>query len=176
MKSAYYYLISSLPVLNFSVSPGISYEDFLRRAKEQLCGDDMNIIKRARIMPQEIIEDSCVILKEWKEFDITLRNELARMRASKKGKDASDYIRLDEYPNPFFAHYAHLIYNQSSPLEAEKLFDRMRWDKIEDLKLGHFFDITYLVAYALQLQILERWQKVNQEEGMQILEELAGKL
>jgi len=50
--------------------------------------------------------------------------------------------------------------------------DRIRWEKIEELKTGHYFDIEYLTAYCLQLQILERWDRVDSGSGMEILKEL----
>ena len=176
VKSAYYYLVASLPMLDFSMSPPIAYEDFLQRCREQLLEHDMKIIERTTIKPSEQTEDECAILKEWKKFDVGLRNELVRMRVTKKNKDASSYIRGEDWHDPFAAHFAHLVYNQGSPQESEKIFDRIRWEKIEDLKLGHFFDVDYLIAYALQLQILQRWVNVNQEKGMQILEELLSKI
>jgi len=174
MSSDYYYLVASLPMLDFSLSPAITYEDFSRRSREQLLDCDMRIIEQATIEPSGDTQAARAILREWKQFDLTLRNELVKMRVAKKAKDSLDYIRGEYYPNPFIAHFAHLIFNQSSPLEAEKMFDRIRWDKIEELKLSHFFDIDYLICYSLELQILERWKKIKQEDGEKILEELVG--
>jgi len=176
MRSDYYYLVASLPLLDFSLSAAITYEDFLRRSREQLLDYDMAIIEQTTLAPSQDTQAAREILRKWKEFDLTLRNELVKMRAAKKAKDSLDYIRGDYYPNPFIAHFAHLIFNQSSPLEAEKMFNRVRWDKIEELKVGHFFDIDYLVCYCLQLQILERWKKMKQEDGEKILEKLVGQL
>lgn len=175
MKSAYYYLIASLPMLDFNLGVPLTYQGFLTRCEEQLSAYDLEIIKRTKITPSETTKDSCSILQIWKEFDTVLRNELVRMRATKTGKDVLRYIHGEDEHNPFVAHFAHIIFNQTSPLEAEKQFDLTRWEKIEELKMGHFFDIEFLVCFALQLQILERWNKINQEKGTQILEELVEK-
>ena len=176
MISEYYYLVASLPSLDFGIEPPISSDEFLNRCREQLSDTHLGIIERVTIEPASIKEYSGGILKKWQEFDTALRNELVKMRAVKKEKEASDYIRSEYFADLSLTHYAHIIYNQGSPLEAERTFDRIRWDKIEDLKLGHYFDIDFLVAYLLQLQILERWKRFSHYKGSQILEELTGKL
>jgi len=175
MSSHYYYLAASLPMLDFGLTPPLSYEDFLGRCREQLSDSDMRIIERSTIEPPKTTRDNFAFLQVWKEFDLALRNELVWLRAAKKGKDALNYIRIEEYRDPFAGYFAQQIHNQDSVFEAERLFDRIRWEKIEDLKSGHFFDIEFLVSYALKLQILERWKKINQEQGLKILEELSGK-
>lgn len=176
MSAYYYYLAASLPLLEFGLTSPITYEDFLVRCREQLSDSDMGIIERSTIEPQKTTQDNFAFLQAWKEFDLALRNELVWLRAAKKGKDALNYIRIEEYRNPFAGNLAHLVFNQDSVLEAERLFDQIRWEKIEDLKVGHFFDIEFLASYALELQILERWKKINPEEGVKILEELSGKI
>lgn len=168
----YYYLAASLPLLEFGMKTPIAYEDFLFRCEGQLSVKDLGIIKRAKIMPSEDTEESSPTLKEWKRFDTTLRNELLKHRASKKSKDASKYIRGDGSSDPFLAAQTHWAVNEESPLEAERFLDKIKWDKIEELEKLHYFDIDYLIAYALKLQILERWQKISSEGGVEILQGL----
>lgn len=175
MTRSYYYFIATLPMLEFGAKAAFSYEDFLARAKEQLSDFDMDIIKRAKLGPFEDAKDSLAALREWKDFEITLRNELARHRAAKLTKDFSKFARGEHYIEPFISGFAHWAVNQESPLEAELYLDRTRWDKLEDLARGHYFDIDYLIMYALKLQILKRWKTINSEGGMQILEDLIGR-
>ena len=170
--SEYYYLVASLPLLEFGMKMPILYEDFLSRCKDELSPKDLDIIKRAKIRPAEDIEDASLTLRQWKRFEATFRNELAGHRASKRSKDASRYIRGEGYKDPFLAIKAHWAVNEESPLEAERFLDRLRWEKIEELERTHYFDIDYLVAYALKLEILERWQNINSEGGMQVLQGL----
>ena len=92
MSSEYYYLAASLPTLEFGAGAPIAFQDFLRRCEEQLSDSDLKIIQKAKLEPSQAPKESCGILKAFKEFDTQLRNELVRMRASKKGKDPLDYI------------------------------------------------------------------------------------
>ena len=168
----YYYLTASLPLLEFGMKMPVSYEDFLSCCEEQLGIKDLETINRTKIAPTEDPEDTCPTLREWKKFDTTLRNELARYRASKKSKDAAIYTRGEGYLDPFLAIEAHWAINEESPLEAERFLDKLRWEKMEEIEREHYFDIAYLIAYALKLQILKRWQGIASEDGMRVLQEL----
>ncbi len=166
----YYYFIASLPMLEFAMKIPFFYGDFLIRCREQLNSADMGIIERVKKGPFEDTEDPSPTFKQWKMFDRTLRNEITRYRAIRKTKDPVQYIRGENYLDPFVSGFAHWAVNQDSLIEAELYLDRLRWERIEELEKGHYFDIDYLVAYALKLQILERWQRINSSDGMQVLQ------
>lgn len=172
MGHTYYYLVASLSMLEFGMKMPFLYSDFLTLCQEQLSSCDMEIINRVRISPYEDTEDSSPTLREWKIFDTALRNEIAKRRAVKRSKNHTKYIRGESYSSPFISEFVRQITNQDSPLEAEISLDSLKWEKIEELKIGHYFDIDYLITYALQLQILERWEKINSEGGMQVLQGL----
>ncbi len=168
----YYYFAASLPYLESGMRAPVSYENFLSLAAEQLKSSDSKTIERAKTGPCDDPDDPVPLLKAWKSFDMSCRNEMARIRAAKKSQDPARYIRGENYPDPFTAGFAHWAAGQANPLEAEMYLDRIRWEKIEELEKGHYFDIGYLIAYALKLQILERWDRINStggDEAVQIL-------
>lgn len=166
MKNNYYYLIAGLSMLQFGMKPPISYQDFFEECVRALNQDDADTLKEGRTL----------LLKKWKDFDKALRSELVRTRAVKIGKDPDNYLRASEGIDPFIAPLAHWAANHDSPMEAEKYMDKIRWEKIEEFKAGHYFDMEYLAAYGLQLQILERWDRINSGDGMKILEGLTKKI
>ncbi|MFH1492297.1 MAG: DUF2764 family protein [Candidatus Omnitrophota bacterium] len=171
----YYYLIASLPLLEFAMKPPLKYSDFLKCSREQLSAHDMDIIQRTKITPAQDVDESQATLREWQIFDITLRNEIVKFRASRKLKDPAKYIRAPGYSDPFIASFAHWVTSQDSPMEAELSLDRERWQRLEELAKAHYFDIDYLITYALQLQILERWQMINSQPATVALEALLEK-
>jgi len=166
MRNNYYYLIAGLSMLQFGMKPPISYQDFLEECARALSRDDADALKEGKVS----------LLKKWGDFDKALRNELVRTRAVKTGKDPDNYLRTNEGIDPFIAPLAHWAVNHDSPMEAEKYMDKIRWEKIEELKAGHYFDMEYLAAYGLQLQILERWDRIDSGDGMKILEGLTEKI
>jgi hypothetical protein len=56
-------------------------------------------------------------------------------------------------------------------LEAEKALDLERWQLLEELACGHYFDLDALLIYALKLLILERWAKINLADKEHIMQE-----
>jgi len=133
---------------------------------------DVEIVERVKIAPYESAEDPSPTLTKWKEFDIAFRNEMARSRAAKRSVEAAEYIRGEDYNDPFISGFTQWASSQDSPIEAELSIDRLKWEKIEELEKGHYFDIDSLITYALKLQILERWERINSGGGMEILQRL----
>lgn len=162
-------------MLQFGMKPPFSYPDFLKACSSELNQSDMDVLANVSIALWESDSHSD-LLREWERFNRGLRNELVRTRAVKRGKDPNKYLRGSDSLDPFIAPLAHWATNQDSPMEAELYLDKIRWEKIEEIKSGHYFDMEYLVAYGLQLQILERWDRINSGDGMKILERLAGKI
>lgn len=153
-------------MLQFGMKPPVSYSDFIEECSHELSADEIRDLK----------EDKSPLLKKWKIFDKGLRNELVRTRAVRRGKNPDNYLRDSYGIDPFIAPLAHWAVNQDSPMDAEKFLDKIRWEKIEEIKFGHYFDTEYLAAYGLELQILERWDRINSGNGMKVLETLAEKI
>ncbi len=168
----YYYLVSSLPMLNFDMRSPILYMDFLSRCHEQLSIQDIKVIENINIAPPRDTLDSSPTLRQWQIFETTLRNEMVIFRAAKRSKDPSNYIKGEAYRDPVLARSAHWACSQEEPIEAERFLDKLRWERIEELSKEHYFDIDHLITYALKLQILERWDNINSEGGMQVLQGL----
>ena len=163
-------------MLHFGMKPPISYPDFLKACRFELNKDDIDVIERLSIEPSADTEDELPLLGEWKKFNRILGNELVRSRAVKKGKDPNKYLRGDNGADPFVAPFTHWAVNQDSPIEAELYLDKIRWEKIEEITEGHYFDMEYLAAYGFQLKILERWARINSLDGSKVLEGLAEKI
>lgn len=163
-------------MLHFGMKPPISYLDFLGACSSELNQDDINILEELSMEPSVDTENKLPLLREWKTFNRSLGNELVRIRAVKKGKDPNKYLRGENTSDLFIVPLAHWAVNQDSPMEAELYLDRARWEKIEEIKTGHYFDMEHLIAYGIQLKILERWHRINSLDGSKVLEGLTGKI
>jgi hypothetical protein len=115
------------------------------------------------------------VLQRWRRWEINLRNELVKIRAQKLGVDAYEFI----VPSTFMMGTAELAAEASgmiNPLEAERFIDRARWSYLEELEVGHYFDVERLVVYALKLQLLERIALHERERGQERFEQIFEKL
>ena len=170
MPAYYTYLISSLPMLNFSVKPPFSLEDFFTKCKNLIPEKEFEILRSVcRKNSYSLATQSIDSLKQWANFEIALRNELVRARAGRKKIDPLKFLRLPDSPQAEISHLAMAAYRSTSILEAEKMLDQARWNFLEALSFGHYFDFDYLLVYGLKLKILERWDKIQKADKEHLL-------
>jgi hypothetical protein len=150
----------------------MSEEEFFDCCESTITGKDFQILKNARIVPasgEEIPANP--VLDKWNSWERSLRNELVKMRAGKKGQDGEKYLSSGNFETGVLE-TAREAFNSASPLEAEVILDRARWDYLDMLEAGHYFDLGRLIIYFLQLQILYRKGQINREKGKSGFEEL----
>jgi len=172
MPAYYTYLISSLPMLRFGARPPFSFERFLEICKGLIPDGEMDILKEISAADGRVYAGAEEpTLKRWRSFDTALRNELAKIRASRKRRDPSKYIRRDGYAEASITHIAMSACRNPFILEAERALDTERWRFLGELEAGHYFDIGFLVVYACKLLILQKWDKVAAAGKARLLEE-----
>jgi len=52
------------------------------------------------------------------------------------------------------------------------VIDQAKWQKLDALVQGHFFDFEFILVYGIKLKILERYQEVGSDKGYENFEEL----
>ena len=146
-------------MLHFGTKPPFPFDKFCQLCEGLMPDKDIDILKKAST-PGEY------------NFDRALRNELVKIRAAHKKLDPLKYLRDNGDTDPSITHIALHAYRTPSILEAEKILDQARWRFLDDLAIGHYFDIDYLIVYANQLLILERWERINTLDRVKALEEV----
>jgi len=164
--SYYTYLISSLPMLNFSAKPPFSLEVFFAKCNGLIADADIEILRNACYKDIDFLNATASgSARQWVSFELALRNELVRLRAKGKKIDPAKFVRLPDYPQFQISHMALAAHRNSIHiLEAEKILDQHRWDFLEQLSFGHYFDFDFLLVYALKLKILERWDQAEKAD------------
>jgi len=173
--SYYTYLISSLPMLNFAAKTPFSLEVFFAKCKGLIADTNLEILRNACSKDIDFLNMTAKgRLKEWVNFEVALRNELARIRARGKKIDPAKFIRLPDYPQFQISRVALAAQRHSAyVLEAEKILDQERWDFLEQLSFGHYFDFDFLLIYALKLKILERRDQIEKADKPRLFNSLA---
>ena len=154
-------------MLHFAANPPFSFERFLEICKDKIADEDIEVIKLAK--EAYTYQGEQPTLKRWCAFEVALRNELVKIRAGRKHIDPLKYIRGDGYIEPHIAHIAMNACRNPAILEAEKGLDQGRWGALDELAVGHYFDLDFLLTYALKLLILERWQRINSADKPSLL-------
>jgi hypothetical protein len=106
----------------------------------------------------------CVFIDRWREWERTLRLNLARARAQRIRREGGAPVEPPGHP----AAAAALALNAAAveaPLEAELFLDRARWNAIEELGGIDYFSRNTVYAYLLKLLLLERHSLFDPEAG-----------
>jgi hypothetical protein len=172
MADFYPYLIASLPMLHFGMKPPCSFERFLEICRQFIPEKDLQLL-RTLPQPEHYFEKGKRhrIIRKWIEFDGALRNELVRVRATKKHLEPATYLRPDGYSGSSLAPAGMAANITTSVLDAEKTLDETRWKALEELATGHYFDLDVLITYAYKLLILQRWENIRSADGSILLEQ-----
>ena len=159
-------------MLHFGSKPPFTLERFIQLCKGLLSEEDARILLSC---VQENILDFKTeqqTINKWRNFETALRNELASIRASRKKIDPVKYLHQDGFTEPYISHLALNTYRNPSVLESERTLDMERWRFLDELSLGHYFDLDFLIVYTFKLLILERWDKISAADKKQLLGEL----
>ena len=172
--STYYYFAASLPLLEFGVKPAMTHASFMDNCGRLLPEKDFKVIKDATIGPQEVFPSGNRTLFAWSEFNRNLRNELAMFRSKRAGRNPSDHTRGEAYAEPQLTELVVQASKARDPLSAEKTLDTYKWNYLDELSQGHFFDLDFLIVYSLKLQVIERYQNIEISKGHEVLDRYKG--
>lgn len=173
--SAYYYAVAALPALSYGESPAMDHGVFLDFLRDQLTPADFSVLEAVRLGVTEHTRGESSALTRWKQWERTLRNELVRLRASRSKKDSENFIREgEESLGPLKT--AKEGFDAENPLEAEERLDKSRWMFLDELEIGHYFDLERLIIYSLKLQLLERKGLRTREEGIKNFSDILEKV
>ncbi len=148
-------------MLHFGTNPPFSSEQFLEMCEKMASPEDLKLIGQALGERVYDYAGSQPTIQCFRNFEIALRNELVKIRASRKHIDPSKYLRQDGESDVAINHTAINAYRAPSLIESEKILDQARWQALDSLAFGHYFDIDILIIYAYKLSILEKWADIN---------------
>ncbi len=120
-------------------------------------------------------------IKSYFDFNLNLQNILSATAARKHGIDVSkvligenditEAIKSNSSKDfglaPIFPFIEDVmrITDATTTIEREQKIDALRWQWLDDGTAFHYFSKEKIFAYMVKLQILERWSKLDLEEG-----------
>jgi hypothetical protein len=159
-----------------STQPDI--DTFLDFCKSQCSKGDYSLLLSAVIIPNPDKRSKNNLLRDWQDWEIALRNGLSQARGPELKMDPAEHLKGLEPPGgPRTEIYEvepaiQESLSGSNPKATEDILDKKRWDKLDDLETGHFFDIEKLIIYYLKLQLLNRRNKFTRERGTENFDEI----
>jgi len=176
---SYYYLVSQLPSLIYGQKPPMLPEAFKELAKPILSAEDAALLDTISLDPAPCGEHSSPgityaeqappsgsdFIDGWREWERTLRLNLARQRAVKVKREGAALAEPPVIPADAASAAHGAIASVDSPLDADIFLDKARWSAIDALQGVEYFDRNTIFAYLLKLLILERRAAMQPETG-----------
>ena len=168
----YGFFCATLPELVCGVPPDFSLEEFDALAKDELSPKRFALLRSMDSCDDE--REMPEIYRKMRQFDRFLKLRIAEKRAEKLG-------HITELPQPeeFHTDVDFALPGAASsddPGERERLVDKIRWMKIDDLEGCHNQDFTALCAYRMRLQMLEKYRRRRSCDGNTVFEETVSRL
>ena len=163
------YLISSLPLLSFGAPPGISPDAFLLTCREQL-GDADAAAAEALLNGRPLAHP---FVEAWSDKETVLRNAVARQRARVAGTNAARWQRATRGCDSQIETGIEDAFQETDPVNKEKALDKVRWTIAEELAGPDPLSLSTVLAYAVKLAIVSRWQALDTARGQLVFDRLA---
>jgi hypothetical protein len=133
------------------------------------------------------------LMSGWFELNLNIGNLLSAIYARKYGMEVTKYIVGSNKPALMMRENVNArdfgisqeleyfdtllqISEETDIYERERKIDQFRWDWLDENTVFDYFNIEYIFAYLCKLQILERWVRLNAEEGERVFRELINNL
>lgn len=164
-------------------------------------GEDAEEVDTSRRFEQTLFEAYYALcaaspsrfLREWSDFDRTLRNVAAAVTARATGRPAEEGIigdddiaeQLRRSSAADFGLRGELTYidaviaavnDEGNLLEKEHKIDRIRWQQAIDLAAGDYFNVNAILSYLVRINIVARWTQLDEARGRAMLEQLLREL
>ncbi|AEF83828.1 conserved hypothetical protein [Treponema primitia ZAS-2] len=176
---SYYYLAAQLPNLVYGQSAPINFGYFEELAEKFLDATDKAFFDMISLAPDSLGPEGdgtpsyaelprstgCEFIDKWREWERALRLNLARYRSQRLKRDNVVSVEPPLLPVEASAAAARAVAVSDSPLEAEEILDKARWDLIGSIQGLDSFSQDIIFAYKLKLLILERRLSFKTEEG-----------
>lgn len=136
---------------------------------------------------------SCRFLREWSEFDRTLRNITAALaaRAAQRpvdsvtvgGGDVAEQLQRSSSADfglrgelPYVDAVVAAVNDETNMLEKERKIDMVRWDMADELAAFDYYNIGAVLSYLVKINIVARWSVLDPKRGREIFERLMAEL
>jgi len=162
----YYSPISALPYLTYEGETAPEIDEFLDACRTTLSPDDWDLVSSVQLRSDEDDSDNPTY-SAWLKWERSLRSELARLRAQKRSVDSAPFVKEPAH-SQVVLDTARSAAAETAPEQAEEILLRAMWRYLEDLEVGHHYDVDKLVVYFLKLRILDLKRKRNKEDGLRM--------
>ncbi len=174
MPASFYYLISSLPLLNLGRDIPMTSQEFLEYCRGHLSSADTGKLEAISLVPDG--NPRTPVERQWQEWETYFRNVLAEQRCRAQNKKPDEWQRYEASVYPGVESEIEEAFAADDPASRQMMLDEIRWRQLDHLAVFHPFDFEALVIYRIRLLLAEEWAVKTTEKGFAQLEEKAGSI
>lgn len=167
-----YYLVSSLPSFNFGDKPFYSSEGFVRQCSDWISSDEVQELGNISLIPDGSVSTKSSFAKTWYELLGALIYSSVKFRAVKLGRDISSIQKEQKTIYSDIDKGVQDAFSADNPMEKEKKLDKLKWNLLDSLEVGHQFDFDKLCIYKLRILLCEKWHTRKEADGKKNLEDV----
>ena len=165
---AYYSLVASLSTLQIGDEPPFSTEEYIDNCAQWVTERETCILNA--VLLNEPIASLCSLCEAWNNIETQLRNAVAKHRGQKLGVDFKEYLQPHDGFSGTIETLVTDAFTRNDPVELEEALDRARWKLADELIGQDPFGFEKILAYGIQLKIVERWNRMDVSAGKESIE------
>jgi hypothetical protein len=165
---AYYSLVASLPTLRIGEEPHFTTEEYVENASQWVSERETEILRKVLLQEPDIAP--CPLCTIIYDLECQIRNAVARQRGQKLGVDYKEFLQPHDGFVGEIESFVKDAFAQTDPVELEQHLDRGRWNLAEQLVGQNPFGFEKVLAYGIQLKIVERWNRMDVSVGKEKIE------
>ena len=155
------YLMASLPMIELGDVPPLTLEEFRHRCIGMLDESELNALDA--LLAGEECDDEFVTA--YQAHEIQMKNVSGRLRAAAWGPEVRFMERSFPGYDVTFAKMIQDAFAKSNPMEKELDIDKARFWLVDFLAGVGEGTVKHVYAYAIKLQICERWARLSESAG-----------
>lgn len=142
---------------------------------------------------EECAKSGCRFLREWSEFDRTLRNVSAAAVARTAGRsidgaiigggDIADQLQRSSAADfglrgevAYIDAVISAVNDEQNLVEKEHKIDLIRWEQASELAGFDYFNINAILSYLAKINIVARWALLSPKRGREMFERIMAEL
>jgi hypothetical protein len=141
---------------------------------------------------EEGMKCSTRYIADWFQFKYRVRNMMTAIQCRKfdldrnvfvlgsddfskqlRNSSAKDFGVVVEFP---YVSDVQKIMDMPNFYDREKALDVLYWNYIEENTFFFYFSLEKIYGYIIQLEMIERWSSLNEDEGMEVFREFVNQL
>lgn len=142
---------------------------------------------------EECAKSKCRFLREWSDFDRTLRNVAAAIVARAAGRsiesvtigggDVVDQLQRSSAADfglrgevAYIDSVITAVNDEQNLVEKEHKIDLVRWEQASELSGFDYFNINAILSYLAKINIVARWALLDPKRGREMFERIMAEL